>query len=173
MLYFQFLYYCFIKNQVKENPCQIFIDTRNLGAEARKYDLNKLMEILNRRIYREAAPRDQPFLTQELRKKLSESIQLVDLGDSKQKPLIQLADLCAGCVRYILENEMPPPSAEGQLSFFNMKSKYEDGGKNKGKEELATSFYQKLRSIKGYEKINLLEVSYHYRFNIFPFQFSR
>jgi hypothetical protein len=40
MLYFQFLYYCFIRNQVQQQPCQIFIDNRTLGSEGNEILIN-------------------------------------------------------------------------------------------------------------------------------------
>jgi len=172
MLCFQFLYHCFIRTQVKENPCEIYIDNRNLGAKGEEYDPEKLMRILNKRVYRDFVPKKQLILSPIFQKVLTDSICLVDLRESKEEPLIQLADLCAGCFRFVLENELPPPKRQGQLSFFedNVNTAM---GINMGKEELANYFYRQLRSIKGYEDLNLLKVSYHHRFCIFPFRFSR
>lgn len=173
MLCFHFLYFCFFRNQVKESPCQILIDNRNLGADCKRYDLDKLKKILNKRIYREVVPRNQLVFSPLVRRNITDSIQVVNLGESKQEPLIQLADLCAGCVRYILEHELPPPSIQGQLSLFFDDKKHTDTKINLGKEELAKTFYRKLRSIKGYHDIDLFKISYHHRFCIFPFQFSK
>lgn len=169
MLYFQFLYHCFIRTQVRGQPCEIFIDNRDMGSEGARYDLGKLKDILNRRLYRDAAPSNQPALTQALRKRMANSIQLVNLAESKQVPLIQLADLCAGCVRYALENALPAPSPKNQLSLLPDPT----GESPSGRTELTTYFYQRLRSIDGYHDINLLKLSRHHRFNIFPFEFTR
>lgn len=168
MLYFQFLYYCFIKNQVKQQPCEIWIDDHNMGGEGQQYEIRKLKEILNKKIYKEYTPKGQMVLSQEMKKRLVASIQLVSLAESKDEPLVQLADLCAGCVRYILENQIEPPEVSAQMSFF-------DGKQPKiisnGQDSLTDYFYRKLRVLKGYADINLLKISYHHRFNIFPFEF--
>ncbi len=173
MLCFQFLYHCFIKNQVKENPCQIYIDNRNLGAKGNEYNPDKLRKILNRRVYRDLVPKNQLVLSAKFQIALTDSIRFIDLRDSKEEPLIQLADLCAGCFRYVLENEMPPPQIQGQLNLFEENTNNSGTEINTGKAELATTFYRKLRSIQGYEDLNLLKPSYHHRFYIFPFQFSK
>ena len=39
MLYFQFLYHCFIKNQVKQQPCEIWIDNHDMGGKGRQYSI--------------------------------------------------------------------------------------------------------------------------------------
>jgi hypothetical protein len=168
MLYFQFLYHCFIKPQVKQQPCEIFIDMHDVGAEGRQYDIGNLKEILNRKIYRELTPKGQLLLSDEMRKKISNSVQLVDLADSREFPLIQMSDLCAGCIRYALENQLHPPLKP--LPLFGETKKPEP---KSGKENLTYYFYQKLREIDGYADINLLKISYHHRFNIFPFTFNK
>lgn len=172
MLYFQFLYHCFIRTQVKHNPCQIFIDSRDMGAEGRQYDIDRLRQILNRRLYRDAVPRNQLWLSAEIERRIAESIQIVDLSESKDEPLIQLADLCAGCVRFVLENELPAPSSQGQLCLFEEQSPEIIGAVTPGRRELTTYFYRQLRAIDRYRDINLLKPSYHHRFNIFPVAFS-
>lgn len=169
MLYFQLLYHCFIKTQVKQQACEIVIDNHDMGAEGRQYDIGKLTDILNRKIYNEVSPKNQPPLTDEMRKELVNSIQLVSLAESKESPLIQIADLCAGCIRYALEKRLDVPSVSNQLSFFSDVPIQESGS---GKESLTLYFYRKLREIKGYDDINLLQISYHHRFNIFPFKFG-
>ena len=121
MLYFQFLYHCFVKSQVKQKPCEIWIDNHNMGAEGRKYEIGKLREILNKKIYNECTPKGQMALSEGMKKHLVNSIRMVSLADSKEEPLVQLADLCAGCVRYILENQIAPPETGAQLSLFKIK----------------------------------------------------
>lgn len=172
MLYFQFLYHCFLKSQVKSQPCQIFIDNRDMGAPGRTYAVSLLKDVLNKRLYRDAAPKQQMFLSPELRKTLNDSVQLVDLRDSRAEPFVQISDLCAGCVRFILENEMPPPLGQAQLAMFSENLPVQELPNHPGKSQLALYFYRELRAIKGYADIHLLKPSYHYRFNIFPFQFS-
>ena len=171
MLYFQFLYHTFIKNQVKQNPCQIFIDDHDIGAEGRSYDISTLREVINRRLFRDFSPRFQNYLHPAFEKKILNSILFVDLQDSKQYPLIQLSDLCAGCVRQILENRIPPPRAIEYLPLFQEENIYFKP--TNGKEELALSFYQRLRGIKEYQTIDLMKTSYYYRFCIFPFSFKQ
>lgn len=170
MLYFQFLYHCFIKNQVKQQPCEIWIDNHDMGGEGHQYDIDMLKEILNKRIYKEFSPKGQQWLSRVMRKQLVNSIQLVSLAESKDEPLVQLADLCAGCVRYILENLIAPPSLGGQLSLFESNVPKEILS---GRDNLASYFYRKLREISDYRDINIQNISYHYRFSIFPFSFQR
>ncbi|MGQ0600806.1 MAG: DUF3800 domain-containing protein [Anaerolineales bacterium] len=169
MLYFQFLYHCFIRTHIKGQPCQIFIDNRNMGSEGSRYDLNKLKDILNRRLYRDATPRNQPALAWAFRKRMTDSIQLVNLAESKQEPLIQLSDLCAGCVRYALENQVQAPPPQAQLPLLAEEPAARRNAS--GRSDLTAYFYQQLRSIDGYNDINLLKVSRHHRFSIFPFEF--
>ena len=171
MLYFQFLYHCFIKNQVKYQPCQILIDERDLGSDATGYDINTLKKTLNNRTYREAFPPDQLQLMFDWLDTIQDSVQLVRLADSSQEPLVQLADLCAGCVRYALESRLPPPSPSGQMSLFERESRQTIRGVTPGRDELVTYFYESLRSIKGYHDLDLLKPSFHHRFSIFPFRF--
>lgn len=168
MMYFQFLYHCFIKNQVRQQLCEIWIDNHDMGGEGQQYDIEMLKEILNKRIYKEYSPKGQQWLSKEMRKQLVDSIQLVSLAESKDEPLVQLADLCAGCVRYILENQIAPPTPGGQLALFESDAPKEILS---GRDNLADYFYRKLREIKGYSNINLQSISYHHRFNIFPFSF--
>jgi hypothetical protein len=117
MMYFQFLYHCFIKPQVKQRDCQILIDNHDMGAEGKQYDIETLKEILNRKVYREIVPMNQPPLSEEMKKKLVNSVRLISLSESKKYPLIQMADLCAGCIRYALEKELTPPAARNQLTL--------------------------------------------------------
>jgi hypothetical protein len=168
MMYFQFLYNCFIKSQVKQKIFEIAIDNHDMGAYGQQYDIEKLREILNKKIYRELFPKNQLLLSDEMKKRLVESVRLVSLAESKQSSLIQMADLSAGCVRYALEKELSSPHRENQLSLFSESIIQEPIS---GKENLAYYFYRRLREIKGYDDINLLKLSYHYRFNIFPFTF--
>lgn len=170
MLYFQFLYHCFIRPQVKQNPCQVLIDNRNMGAEGAAYDIEKLREILNRRLYRDSSPRNQLNLSSEFQRQIADSISLINLAESKQEPLIQLADLCAGCVRYALENQLQPPPPQGQMPMFE--NSVTQDNVTPGRSELTNYFYSKLRSIDRYKDINLLKLSRHHRFNIFPFEFG-
>ena len=170
MMYFQFLYHCFIKNQVKQQPCEIWIDNHDMGGEGQQYDIEMLKEILNKRIYKAYSPKGQQWLSSEMRKQLVDSIQLVSLAESKDEPLVQLSDLCAGCVRYILENQIAPPTPGGQLSLFESDTSKEILS---GRDNLSDYFYRKLRSIKSYGDINLQNISYHHRFNIFPFSYQR
>jgi hypothetical protein len=171
MLYFQFLYHCFIRTQVKQKPCEIYIDNRNMGEEDNQYDVSQLRDILNRRLHRDISPRNQPILSWEFQERLTESIQLVDLAESKQEPLIQLSDLCAGCIRYVLENQLPATPPKDQMLLFGETPS--DDHITPGRHELVQYFYSKLRSIDRYKDINLLKVSRHYCFNIFPFEFGR
>lgn len=168
MLYFQFLYHCFIKNQIKQKPYEVWIDNHDMGAEGQKYEIERLQGILNKKIYNEHNVIDQMWLSSEMRKKFVDSTRLVSLVDSKDDQLVQLSDLCAGCVRYILENGIEPPNIGGQMSFLEPNQAKE---LTSGKEMLVDYFYRKLRSIKGYSDINLLNISYHHRFSIFPFSF--
>jgi hypothetical protein len=169
MLYFQFLYHCFVKNQVKQQPCEVWIDNRDMGGKGRQYKIEKLKEILNKKIYSEYTPKDQMVLSQEMKKRLVDSIQLVSLVESSDQPLVQLADLCAGCVRYILENQIAPPETDEQLSLFISNEPKEILN---GKDSLTTYFYLRLRRIQGYGDLNLQNLSFHHRFNIFPFSFD-
>jgi hypothetical protein len=169
MLYFEFLYHCFVRTQVKQQPCQIYIDSRNMGGEGNEYDINKLKDILNRRLFRDLSPRNQQALSVDFQRQMTESIMIVNLAESSQEPLVQLSDLCAGCVRYVLENQLQTPPLLGQLPFF-VEQPIEDNT-TPGRSELARYFYRKLRSIERYRGINLLKVSYHHRFSIFPFEF--
>ena len=167
MLYFQFLFHCFIKTQVKSNPCSIFIDNRNLGGKKGKYNLTKLRDILNKKVYRIYNPPNQKELWYEFQRRFHDVVKLVNLEDSKEKPLIQLSDLCAGFVRYILENQISPPPIKNQNDLFiQNESKLSESAK----EELAIYFYKSLREINGYDDINLTKRSWHYRFNVFPFK---
>jgi len=170
MLYFQFLYHCFVKNQVKQSPCEIWIDNHDMGGEGQQYEIGKLKEILNKRIYSEYAPKGQLALSNEMKKQLVDSVQLVNLAESKDEPLVQLADLCAGCVRYILENQIEPPRIGGQMSFLESN---EPKQALNGKDSLVNYFYTRSRQLKGYGDLNLNKISYHHRFNIFPFSFSQ
>jgi hypothetical protein len=173
MLYFQFLYHCFIRTQVKQKPCQILIDNRDLGAIGNGYDIDKLKEILNRRLYRDVSPKYQLPLSRELKQQLSDSIQFVNLVESKQEPFVQLSDLCAGCVRFALENELQPPPTQKQLALFTDSSQDWNKEPTSGRESLARYFYRRLRIMDRYKDINLLQVSYHHRFSIFPFEFVK
>ena len=170
MLYFQFLYHCFIKNQVKQQACEIWIDNHDMGGEGQQYEIGKLKEILNKRIYKEYTPKGQLALSQEMKKQIVDSIQLVSLAESKDEPLVQVSDLCAGCVRYILENRLNPPDDSGQYLLFESNQPKE---LISGRDRLSSYFYARLRAIKGYNDINLLKISYHHRFNIFPFVFQK
>jgi hypothetical protein len=170
MLYFQFLYHTFIKNQVKQNQCEIFIDDHDMGAEGRSYDINTLRNIINWKINREFVPKNQLWLDSSLSRKIQESISLVDLQNSKTSPLIQLSDLCAGCVRQVLESTIPPPEPDGFLPLVH--EEVSQFIPSNGKENLAHEFYRGLRRIKNYRDIDLAKASYHYRFCIFPFRFS-
>lgn len=170
MLYFQFLYHCFIKPQIGQKPCEIMIDNHNMGADGQQYDIGKLREILNRKIYRDISPKYQLSLSPEMQKGLVESVQFISLAESKEFPLIQMADLCAGCIRYALENALEPPGKAGQLSLFGDTPSQQAAVS--GRNDLTHYFYRKLREIKGYGDINLLRISYHHRFNIFPFSFG-
>jgi hypothetical protein len=170
MLYFQFLFHCIIKPQTKHRPIEILIDERNMGAEGVQYDVATLRGFLNKALFRESAPRFQLPLTPAFRKQLESSIQLVDLADSKAQPLIQLSDLCAGCVRYVIENRLPPP-AQGQLGLFPPKEAPHAGEDASPQHSLAMYFYSRLRNIVGYSDIDLLKPSFHHRFFIFPFNF--
>ena len=108
-------------------------------------------------------------LAPEFQRQIAESISLVDLAESKQEPLIQRADLCAGCVRYALENQLQAPPLQGQMTLFENPTSQDKT--TPGRSELTNYFYGKLRSIDRYRDINLLKLSRHHRFNIFPFEF--
>jgi hypothetical protein len=170
MIYFEFLYHCFIKNQIKQQPYEVWIDNHDMGGEGQQYEIGKLREILNKRIYKDHTVKNQMWLSDEMRKNLVDSTQLVSLAESKNEPLVQLSDLCAGCVRYILENQITPPNVGGQMSLFDSN---QPNRVLSGKDSLTDYFYQSLRNIKGYGDINLLNVSYHHRFSIFPFTFKK
>ncbi len=171
MLYFQFLYHCFIKTQTGHKPTRIFVDERDMGAEGVSYDIADLRDFLNKRLSRQAAPRFQLPLGTQFRKFLENSIDIEDLENSKAQPLIQLADLCAGCVRYALENRIPPPLPAGQIPLFETGPGYMN--ESSPKASLATYFYSSLRTIVGYGDIDLAKPSYHHRFSIFPFTFDQ
>ena len=170
MLYFEFLYHRFIKNQIKQQPYEVWIDNHDMGGEGQQYEIGKLKEILNKKIYKDYTVKGQLWLSDEMRKEFVDSARLVSLAELKDEPLVQLSDLCAGCIRYILENQIPPPNINGQLSLFDPNHHRE---LLNGKDNLTEYFYQSLRRIKGYSDINLLSVSYHHRFSIFPFSFNR
>ncbi len=170
MLYFQFLYHCFIKNQIKQRPYEVRIDNHDMGGEGQQYEIGRLREILNKRIYNDHAIKNQMWLSDEMRKKLVDSTQLVSLAESKNEPLVQLSDLCAGCIRYILENQITPTNIGGQMSLFEFNQPKELPS---GKDSLIDYFYGNLRRIKGYGDLNLLSISYHHRFSIFPFSFKK
>jgi hypothetical protein len=171
MLYFQFLFHCFLKNQIKQEPCEIFIDERDLGAKGSKYDIDELREILNKKLYVQIMPKKQFVFNDYFRKKLCDSVKLVSLRDSSHEPLIQMADLCAGCFRYILENRIEIPKSSRQLSLIDQEHNKTQCLPDNGKTDLALYFYEKLRKVKEYSKIDLLNPSYQYRFSIFPFKF--
>lgn len=82
MLYFEFLYHCFIKNQVKHPPCEIWIDNHDMGGEGQQYEIGKLREILNKRIFKDNTIKGQMWLSDEMRKKFVDSIRLVSLAES-------------------------------------------------------------------------------------------
>ena len=170
MLYFQFLFHCFIKRQTKHNPTDILIDDRDMGAEGVRYSIDALRSFLNKALYRDIAPKFQLPLTHAFKKQLESSVQLVDLADSKAQPLIQLADLCAGCVRYIIENRLSPPP-QGQLPLFASAPLPDRGDRLSPQLSLAMYFYSQLRTIQGYSEIDLRKPSFHHRFFIFPFEF--
>lgn len=170
MLYFEFLYHCFIKNQLKQQPYEVWIDNHDMGGEGQQYEIGKLKEILNKRIYKDHTVKDQMWLSDEMRKRFVDSTQLVGLAESKNEPLVQLSDLCAGCVRYILENQIAPPNTGGQMFLFESNQPKE---LSSGKDSLTDYFYRNLIMIKGYSDINLLNVSYHHRFSIFPFSLKK
>lgn len=170
MLYFQFLYHTFIKNVIKSRPCQIYIDEHDLGSMERPYDINTLTSVLNHKIFQMLNPKHQTALDKSLATRLYESIQYIEMADSKTIPIIQLSDLCAGCVRYIVENQITLSDINtNQLPLF-LEEK-DEAVNERGQRELAFSFYRKLRSIHGYSDINLIKPSYHHRFQIFPIKF--
>lgn len=170
MLYFQFIYHCFIRTQIKSQKCGIFIDNHDMGAKGQEYNIEKLRDILNNRIKKELFPKFQTPLFIDFAPQFSESIQIVDLRESKEHPIIQVSDLCAGCVRYILENHLYPPKPSEQLELFSSgNSAYNINGKG----ELAKYFYSRIRQIDRYRDINLSKISYHHSFNIFPIKFSQ
>jgi hypothetical protein len=170
MLYFQFLYHCFVKNQIQQKPYEVWIDNHDMGGEDRQYEIGKLQEILNKRIYNDYTVKNQMWLSDDMRKQLVDATRLVSLAESKDEPLVQLSDLCAGCVRYIIENQIQPPNIVGQLSLFDTDQPKE---LLTGKDSLTDYFYRSLRKIKGYSDLNLLNVSYHYKFSIFPFSLRK
>ena len=137
-----------------------------MGGEGQQYEIGKLKEILNKRIYKDHTVKDQMWLSDEMRKRFVDSTQLIGLAESKNEPLVQLSDLCAGCVRYILENQIVPPNMGDQMFLFGSNQPKE---LLNGKDSLTDYFYRNLRRIKGYGDINLLNISYHHRFSIFPF----
>jgi hypothetical protein len=171
MLYFQFLYHCFLKSQVRHNPAHIYIDDRDMGASGVAYNTELLRDFLNRRLYRDAAPKFQLPLHERFKTQLQESVKVVSLVGSKAQPLVQLADLCAGCVRYVLENQLAPPPPHGQLPLKGISPT--DDPRLTAKASLATYFYSQLRTVPHYQDIDLSKPSFHHRFSIFPFQFRQ
>ena len=170
MLYFQFLYHCFLRSQTGHNPTRIFIDDRDMGAAGAAYDTDTLRTFLNKRLYREAAPRFQIPLGAAFKRQLESSIEVVDLASSKAQPLIQLADLCAGCARHILEHQLAPPTPAGQLPL--LREPRQSDQDESPKSSLAMYFYRALRTIPGYDDLDLAKPSFHHRFSIFPFRFG-
>jgi hypothetical protein len=174
MLYYNFLYFCLIKNKIKGDSYQIIIDNHQLCVDGYLYNIGSIKDYLNAIIYRSVTPTNQLWLSPDIKKPIVNSIQLVSLVDSKHEPLIQLSDLCAGCIRYIIENRIKPSQDTSQPSLFNL-----DGGENKtdiiesGKYYLAQYFYKSLRSINGYRDFRLDEGSFHRRFSIFHFDFNK
>jgi hypothetical protein len=169
MLYFQFLYHCLVKNQGGKSHFQIYIDNRDLGPAGAKYDPSKLAMILNKKTYLSLAPKTQPPLSPEMRRQLVDLVQWVTLAESKEDPLIQLSDLSAGCIRYVLENNLPPPRQTAQLGLFDREES--QLAIQSGRHSLAMYFYKNLRGLDGYQGIDLLKPSWHHRVNIFPFLF--
>lgn len=168
MLYFQFLTHCFIKNQVKNQPVEIFIDGRNLGKQGSEYDLNKLRTTLNYKSETLQRWRSQPEFADQWLTKIRSAIQSVELLDSSGNHFIQLADVVAGCFRYVLENRIPPPMSQDQGTLFDINSPRRLVG---GQDHLSNYFYSELRKLDGYKSFDLCSESRHFRFNIFPFRF--
>lgn len=167
MLYYQFLYHCFIKNQVKQNNCEVLIDNRNVGGPNSEYDLNKLCNILNRKLHIDISPKEQLPLSEELQRELFISISKVELVDSKQEVFIQMSDLCGGCLKYIIDNNLKQPSPNfGLWDDIDQERSVMDG-----RESLSRFFYQKLSEIERYKKVDLCKGSFSHHFNIFPFCF--
>ncbi len=170
MLYYQFLIHCFIKNQASNKPVEILIDERNLGSSGSEFSLNNFRRRLNEKQVMLQNWRYQPLLEDDWRVRLKKAVEFVALTDSKKSELVQLADLTAGCFRYILENKIGPPANREQGSLFEAAPPRPIVN---GKDYLCDYFYTKLREIKGYEDLNLAtDPSRHYRFNIFPFEFK-
>ncbi len=168
MLYFQFLTHCFIKNQVKNQPVKIYIDGRNLGKVGMEYDLSRLTKTLNFKSEALQRWRSQPTFEPDWMTRIRGAIQDVELLDSDGDHLIQLADVVAGCFRYILENKIPPPSSHDQGSLFETNTPRQ---LITPQDHLSDYFYSEIRKIKNYEKFDMCAEQYHYRFNIFPFRF--
>jgi hypothetical protein len=168
MLYFQFLYRCFMQTQSKSAPSHVYIDYRNLDGRSSRPELGRLSPALEQRLAGEPQPFGQMALPPGYRQKLARSVTIADLATSKQSALIQLADLCAGCVRYVLEHQFKVPRPAGQMTLFD-ESMTQDLT-SPGRRALAEYFYRKLRSLDPYREINLLGDSDDPHFNIFPFQ---
>lgn len=169
MLYYQFLIHCFIKNQAANKPVEIFIDNRNLGSSGSEFNLNNFRRRLNAKQVMLQNWRYQPLLEEKWRERLQNAVTFVALTDSKRSELIQLADLTAGCFRYILENKIGPPANRDQGLLFESAP---PRPLVNGRDHLCDYFYSRLREISGYENLNLAtDYSRHYRFNIFPFEF--
>ncbi|NTV46757.1 MAG: DUF3800 domain-containing protein [Chlorobiales bacterium] len=164
MMYYQFLYHCFIKNQFKQNKCEVLIDNRNVGGPNSEYDLNKLCGILNKKLHIDITPKGQLTFFQ---RELFRSVSRVELVDSKQEVFIQMSDLCGGCVKYILDNKLRPPTQNFGL-WDDLEQEHEA---KDGRESLAKFFYQKPTEIERYEKVDLSKASRSHHFNIFPFKF--
>ncbi len=168
LLYFQFLYRCFRQTQSKRVPSHVYIDYRHLDGQGSQPELGRLSLALEQRLAGVPQPFGQMALPPAYRQKLARSIAIADLAASKQSALIQLADLCAGCVRYVLEHQFKVPRPAGQLTLFD--ELMTQDLTSPGRRALAEYFYRKLRSLDPYREINLLGASDDPHFNIFPFQ---
>ncbi len=170
MLYYQFITHCFIRTQIKNSPVEIFIDGRCIETEDGQYDLDVFRRILNRKQALMMQWKTQLELDDEWLDKYRDAVRFVGLQESKTNEFIQLADLVAGCFRYIRENNLPSPKNRDQGTLFDQAPQIVI---NNGRDYLADFFYLNLINIDGYRDLVLCEASYHYRFNIFPFHFKK
>ena len=168
MLYYQFLTHCFVKNQVKNSPVRICIDERSLIENGEEYSLERFRRILNQKHRSLNRWSSQIELDETWMTKVHNAVEAVDIANSKSNEFIQLADLVAGCFRYVMENKIPPPDDSEQPSFFDIPIKRE---LVTGQDYLVDFFYRSLRQVPDYQKIDLCADSRQYRFNIFPFRF--
>lgn len=169
MMYYQFFVNCFLRKSLANQPIEIFIDGRTIGPENNRYDLSKLRSTLNAKHVALQRWKSQLDLDDTWLEKVRNAVQDVSLVDSKRNEFVQLADLVAGCFRYILENQIPRPTSSSQGTLFESST---PRTLETAQDYLCDFFYRSLLQVPKYDKIDLSGGTYNYHFCIFPFQFK-